>query len=107
MIESLGTLVLEVAQSCNLGCTYCYAEGGTYGGTPRLLDPELARRAARVISVVAATVATRPTISMVVNTGLRIETPLNPLMFSFCISLISPPRPGARGLPAPAASHGA
>jgi uncharacterized protein len=45
----LGTLVLEVAQSCNLGCTYCYAEGGTYGGPPRLLDPELARLAARYL----------------------------------------------------------
>lgn len=43
----LGTLVLEVAQACNLRCTYCYAEGGTYGGPPRLLEPEMARRAVR------------------------------------------------------------
>ena len=43
----LGTLVLEVAQACNLRCAYCYAGGGTYGGTARLLDPEQARRAAR------------------------------------------------------------
>ncbi len=43
----LATLVLEVAQSCNLRCSYCYAGGGTYGGAPRLMPPELARRAAR------------------------------------------------------------
>ncbi|GAB4265692.1 MAG: thioether cross-link-forming SCIFF peptide maturase [Deferrisomatales bacterium] len=45
----LGTLVLEVAQACNLRCTYCYAEGGTYGGPPRLLEPARARRAARFL----------------------------------------------------------
>jgi uncharacterized protein len=43
----LGTLVLEVAQACNLRCTYCYADGGSYGGESRLMRPELARRAAR------------------------------------------------------------
>ncbi len=45
----LSTLVLEVAQSCNLRCTYCYADGGTYGGPVRLLSPETARRAARFL----------------------------------------------------------
>ena len=44
---ALATLVLEVAQTCNLRCTYCYAGGGSYGGAPRLMRPELARRAAR------------------------------------------------------------
>lgn len=43
----LATLVLEVAQACNLRCTYCYAGGGSYGGSARLLDPEKARRAGR------------------------------------------------------------
>lgn len=43
----LGTLVLEAAQACNLRCTYCYAGGGSYGGAARLMDPALARRAAR------------------------------------------------------------
>jgi len=43
------TLVLEVAQACNLRCAYCYAGGGSYGGTARLLDPEKARRAARFL----------------------------------------------------------
>lgn len=45
----LETLVLEVAQDCNLRCSYCYAHGGTYGGSPRLLDPETARKAARTL----------------------------------------------------------
>jgi len=45
----LGTLVLEAAQACNLRCTYCYAGGGSYGGAARLMDPELARRAARFL----------------------------------------------------------
>jgi len=43
----LGTLVLEVAQACNLRCTYCYAGGGSYGGKSRLMHPALARRAAQ------------------------------------------------------------
>jgi uncharacterized protein len=45
----LATLVLEVAQTCNLRCAYCYAGGGSYGGEPRLIAPEVARRAARFL----------------------------------------------------------
>jgi len=45
----LATLVLEVAQACNLRCAYCYAGGGSYGGSARLVDPEKARRAARFL----------------------------------------------------------
>lgn len=45
----LKTLVLEVAQACNLRCAYCYAGGGTYGGDARLADTETARRAARFL----------------------------------------------------------
>lgn len=45
----LATLVLNVAQSCNLRCAYCYAGGGAYGRAPRLMRPELARRAARFL----------------------------------------------------------
>jgi uncharacterized protein len=43
----LSTLVLEIAQACNLRCTYCYAGGGSYGGAARLMSPALAARAAR------------------------------------------------------------
>jgi len=45
----LSTLVLEVAQDCNLQCTYCYADGGTYGAAPCLLDPQSARAAVRYL----------------------------------------------------------
>jgi uncharacterized protein len=44
---ALSTLVLEVAQDCNLRCTYCYAEGGTYGASPCLLSPATACQAVR------------------------------------------------------------
>ena len=43
----LTTMVLEVAQDCNLACTYCYAEGGSYGRPVRLIEPETARQAVR------------------------------------------------------------
>ena len=45
----LSTLVLEVAQDCNLRCTYCYAEAGTYGAAPCLLAPGTARNAVRYL----------------------------------------------------------
>jgi uncharacterized protein len=45
----LATMVLEVAQDCNLRCRYCYAEGGAYGREPRLLAPETARKAVRFL----------------------------------------------------------
>lgn len=45
----LSTLVLEVSQDCNLRCTYCYADGGTYGAVPCLLAPGTARRAVRYL----------------------------------------------------------
>jgi uncharacterized protein len=45
----LSTLVLEVAQDCNLRCTYCYAEAGTYGAAPCLLSPDKAREAVRYL----------------------------------------------------------
>ncbi len=45
----MATMVLEVAQDCNLRCTYCYAEGGAYGGERRLLTPKMARKAVRLL----------------------------------------------------------
>lgn len=35
-------LSLAVAGHCNLGCTYCYAKGGSFGGTPRSMSWEVA-----------------------------------------------------------------
>jgi uncharacterized protein len=35
-------LSLAVAERCNLGCTYCYAEGGSFGGPSREMPWEVA-----------------------------------------------------------------
>jgi uncharacterized protein len=36
---------LAVAQKCNLGCTYCYAQQGTFGGEAGNMPPDVARAA--------------------------------------------------------------
>ncbi len=38
-------LSLAVAQKCNLGCTYCYAQQGEFGGAARSMEEETALRA--------------------------------------------------------------
>jgi uncharacterized protein len=38
-------LSLAVAQKCNLGCTYCYAREGSFGGPAKNMSPEVALRA--------------------------------------------------------------
>jgi uncharacterized protein len=38
-------LSLAVAQKCNLGCTYCYAQQGSFGGSPKSMSEETACRA--------------------------------------------------------------
>jgi uncharacterized protein len=40
------SLSLAIAQKCNLGCTYCYAQQGDFGATPKMMSPEVALRAA-------------------------------------------------------------
>ncbi|MEE8583511.1 MAG: radical SAM protein [Acidobacteriota bacterium] len=40
-------LSLAVAQKCNLGCTYCYAQEGAFGGAARNMPLETARRSVR------------------------------------------------------------
>jgi uncharacterized protein len=40
-------LSLAVAERCNLGCTYCYAEGGSFGGPPRNMDWNVAEASVR------------------------------------------------------------
>ncbi len=39
----LRALSLAVAERCNLGCTYCYAEGGSFGGAARAMPWEVAQ----------------------------------------------------------------
>nr|CAA6830741.1 MAG: Arylsulfatase regulator (Fe-S oxidoreductase) [uncultured Thiotrichaceae bacterium] len=36
-------LSLAIAQKCNLGCTYCYAEQGTFGGKMNNMPPDVAQ----------------------------------------------------------------
>jgi uncharacterized protein len=43
----LRALSLAVAQRCNLGCTYCYAEGGSFGGPSRSMEWDVAEASVR------------------------------------------------------------
>jgi uncharacterized protein len=45
---------LNVAQACNMACGYCYADEGRFGGRPRLMDAEVARRTVDVLIAAAA-----------------------------------------------------
>ncbi len=36
------SLSLNVAQACNLSCSYCYADEGRFGGSARMMDPDVA-----------------------------------------------------------------
>ena len=47
-------LSLAVAQKCNLGCTYCYAQQGEFGGPARNMDIEVARRSVDLLLAEAA-----------------------------------------------------
>lgn len=39
----LQTLSLNVAQACNMGCSYCYAGQGAFGGRPKMMRFEVAK----------------------------------------------------------------
>ena len=41
----LQAISLAIAQKCNLGCTYCYAQQGEFGAAPKNMPLENARRA--------------------------------------------------------------
>ncbi len=43
------SLSLAVAQKCNLACTYCYAQEGSFGTEPKNMDREAARRAVELL----------------------------------------------------------
>jgi uncharacterized protein len=48
------SLSLAVSQKCNLGCTYCYAEGGSFGGEAKNMPLEVAIQAVdRLMSAAA------------------------------------------------------
>jgi uncharacterized protein len=50
----LQTLSLTVAQACNMSCGYCYADGGSFNGKPRMMSREVARAAVDRLLVEAA-----------------------------------------------------
>lgn len=41
----LHSLSLAIAQTCNLACTYCYADGGSFGGQEKHMMPDVAMAA--------------------------------------------------------------
>lgn len=41
----LRSISLAIAQTCNLGCTYCYAEQGDFGGAAKLMSEQVAHQA--------------------------------------------------------------
>ena len=41
----LQSLSLNLAQACNMGCAYCYADAGTFGGKARMMSIDVARAA--------------------------------------------------------------
>lgn len=43
-------LTLNIAHACNLRCTYCYANAGTYNSHDQMMSPGMARRAVREMS---------------------------------------------------------
>lgn len=45
----LRSVSLSVAQRCNLGCTYCYAQQGGFGATPRDMPAEVAEGALQLL----------------------------------------------------------
>lgn len=44
-LTSLRSISLNVAQGCNLSCSYCYADEGKFGAHARLMPSDVARRA--------------------------------------------------------------
>lgn len=47
-------LSLAIAQKCNLGCTYCYAQQGSFGGPARNMEADVALRAVDALLAGAA-----------------------------------------------------
>lgn len=50
----LHALSLAIAQKCNLGCTYCYAQQGEFGGKAKSMEEEQARKAVDLLLSQAA-----------------------------------------------------
>ncbi len=44
-LPNVRSISLNVAQSCNMGCHYCYADEGRFGGTSRMMETGVAEAA--------------------------------------------------------------
>lgn len=44
-LPNVRSISLNVAQSCNMGCRYCYADEGRFGGAPRMMESAVAEAA--------------------------------------------------------------
>jgi uncharacterized protein len=49
VMPRMHALSLAVAQKCNLGCTYCYAQEGAFGGRPQNMSTDVALRAVDIL----------------------------------------------------------
>lgn len=47
VLPAPAALSLNIAQSCNLACRYCYADEGRFGGAPQMMTPDTAFEAIR------------------------------------------------------------
>ena len=53
----LQSLSLNLAQACNMGCSYCYADSGKFGGRARLMSVDVAHAAVDRLMLEAAPAA--------------------------------------------------
>lgn len=53
-VPPLSSLSLNIAQACNLGCGYCYADEGRFGKNARSMPPDIARQAVNRLIAEAA-----------------------------------------------------
>jgi uncharacterized protein len=56
-------LSLNVAQACNLGCSYCYADKGQFGGRARMMSRDIA--VAAVDRLIGASAGNRVTVGFI------------------------------------------
>jgi uncharacterized protein len=49
VLPALRSISLAIAQKCNLGCTYCYAQQGSFGGRAKAMSAETAFRAVELL----------------------------------------------------------
>jgi uncharacterized protein len=56
-------ILVYVTRACNLACTYCFSQGGTFGGRPSVMSVETAKEAVAFVGKLLATSA-RPYITV-------------------------------------------